>query len=216
MKKVKVAVLASGRGSNFVALAHAIERGELHAELCGVLSDREEAPVLTRARELGVPAHAVVREQREERDRALLKQLRAWGVEWVVCAGYMRVLSSEFIEAFRDPHGYTRIVNIHPALLPAFPGLDGYGQAFRQGCAVAGVTVHLVEPEVDSGPILAQWGFPIHDCRTLRQVEKRGLAVEHWLYAATLRWLWAGHFSVERLPGGRLRITPWAERKARR
>ncbi len=207
----RVAVLASGRGSNFLALAEAVQRGELPIEICGVVSDREGAPVLGHARGFGIPALFLgaagrTPEARLAHEQKIVEQLRRWRVRWVICAGYMRILGPHLLEAFRDARGFNRIVNIHPALLPAFPGLGAYAQAFRHGVAVAGASVHLVAAEVDDGPILSQAGFAIHDCESVAEVEARGLEVEHRLYPETLKWLCAEKFRVERLPGGRLRV----------
>jgi phosphoribosylglycinamide formyltransferase-1 len=122
-------------------------------------------------------------------------------------AGYMRVVSPELIDAFRDPRGFARVTNVHPSLLPAFPGRDAYGQAFRHGAKVSGVTVHLVDDGVDEGPICAQEAFGIGDCRSGEEVESRGLAIEHRLYPATLSWLLAESFEIER-EEGRIRVRP--------
>jgi phosphoribosylglycinamide formyltransferase-1 len=125
----------------------------------------------------------------------------------------MRVVSDELLGAYRDVRGYHRIVNVHPSLLPAFPGKNGYDQAWSHGVAVSGVTVHLVDPGVDEGPICAQEAFAIHDCASAREVEGRGLAVEHRLYPATLSWVLAERFEFERPAGaeGRGRVRPRGE-----
>jgi folate-dependent phosphoribosylglycinamide formyltransferase PurN len=117
--------------------------------------------------------------------------------DFLVLAGYMRVLTDAFIESYRSPRGYARIVNVHPSILPAFPGVGSYAQAFRHGSQLAGVTVHLVEPAVDDGPICAQASFPIGDCRSAEEVEARGLRLEHVLYPETLAWVLPEKFEVE-------------------
>lgn len=208
-----VAILASGRGSNFDALARAVREGRLAADIRVVISDQADAPVLEKAARLGIEAICIPSggrspEDREVHDAQVVEALRQRGVTWVVLAGYMRVVSHVLLEAFRDSRGFTRIVNIHPALLPAFPGLHGYRRAFEHGAQVAGVTVHLVELEVDAGPIVAQAGFSLDGCRTADEVEGRGLELEHRLYPAALNSLLKGRFRVERMPKGRLRVVP--------
>jgi phosphoribosylglycinamide formyltransferase-1 len=210
---VPIAVLASGRGSNFDALARAMREGRLHARIAVVISDRADAPVLEKARRLGIealhiPAHGRRPEDREVHDAQVVRALRERGVEWVVLAGYMRMVSHVLLEAFRDSRGFTRVVNIHPALLPAFPGMHGYRQAYDHGSQVAGVTVHLVELELDSGPIVAQAGFSLNGCQTADEVEGRGLELEHRLYPAALEQLVTGRFRIERTATGRMRVLP--------
>ncbi len=212
---VSIAILASGRGSNFDAIAEAIAQGSLEAKIIGVISDREKAAVLTKAAARGIPAKFIpaeadpdspIEERRRRHDRKVVAALQEWRPKFIVMAGYMRVVTDELIEAFRSDRGYSRIVNIHPSLLPAFPGKDSYRQAFEQGAKVAGVTVHLVEQEVDSGPICDQRAFPIGDCKTVMEVEEKGLKIEHELYPATLRWVLPENFEVNRR--GRTCVSP--------
>jgi phosphoribosylglycinamide formyltransferase-1 len=208
-----IAVLASGRGSNFDALAKAVRNGQLHAHIRVVISDRADAPVLEKARQLGieaihVPAFGRRPEDREVHDAQIVRILRERHIQWVVLAGYMRLVSHVLLEAFRDSRGFTRVVNIHPSLLPAFPGVGGYRQAFDHGAQVAGVTVHLVELDLDNGPIVAQAGFSLDGCQTADEVEGRGLELEHRLYAAALEKLLTGRFRIDRTATGRIRVLP--------
>mgnify|MGYP001568903780 FL=1 len=208
-----IAILASGRGSNFDVLARAAREGRLAADIRLVISDRADAPVLEKAARLGIEVLHIASpgrgpEDRELHDAQVVAALQNRGVEWVVLAGYMRVISHVLLEAFRDSRGFTRVVNIHPALLPAFPGMNAYRQAFEYGAQVTGVTVHLGELEVDSGPIVAQAGFSLEGCRSADEVEGRGLEVEHRLYPQALDGLLRGRFKVERTPKGRLRVLP--------
>jgi phosphoribosylglycinamide formyltransferase-1 len=178
----------------------AIREGRVSAEVTAVVSDRAEAPVLGKARALGVRAEAFVPgPNRAETDARLSRALEDSGgrPDFLVLAGYMRVLTDAFIESYRSPRGYARIVNVHPSILPAFPGVGSYAQAFRHGSQLAGVTVHLVEPAVDDGPICAQASFPIGDCRSAEEVEARGLRLEHVLYPETLAWVLPEKFEVE-------------------
>lgn len=195
-KKIGAIVLCSGRGSNFESIAQAAQNGKIPLEILALCSDREQAPVLDRAKRRGIAAY-VLNGDRTQRETQLLAYCEKLNPRFLVLAGYMRVLSARVIDAFRSESGYSRITNIHPSLLPAFKGLGGYTQAFNQGAKETGVTVHLVEPELDSGPILAQESFSITDCRSALEVEERGLAIEHRLYPETLAWALTEQFRIE-------------------
>jgi phosphoribosylglycinamide formyltransferase-1 len=206
------AVLASGRGSNFEAILAAIRSGGLSARITHVVSDQPSAPVLDKAKAAGLTAVCVpvpagegsAAERRDRHEQALLEALGPEPPKWLVLAGYLRILGPRLLKAYRDAAGFQRIVNVHPSLLPAFPGLESYRRAWEHGCSVAGVTVHLVSADLDSGPICAQEAFSIHDCKDATEVEQRGLAVEHRLYPSTLQWLLNGPIKVlERPEGGR-------------
>jgi phosphoribosylglycinamide formyltransferase-1 len=180
-----LAVLASGEGTNFEALALAARRGELGGRIVALLSDEPGAPALARARRLDIevvlPPVGRFRTRLED-ECPWLDALRARAVEVVVLAGFMRRLHTTILEAFPD-----RIVNIHPSLLPAFPGLDAIRQAWEHGARVTGCTVHLVEDALDAGPILAQAAVEMRDDDTLATLTERVHAAEHRLYPATLR-----------------------------
>ncbi|MGK5085679.1 phosphoribosylglycinamide formyltransferase [Bdellovibrionota bacterium FG-1] len=200
---IPIAVFASGRGSNLEALIQAIHERRLDAEIVAVVSDCAESLALQKAQTAGlrvlpiaVPS-ATASGRRELHEELILEALRPWAPRFLVMAGYRRVLSSHLIEAFRSERGYSRIVNIHPALLPAFPGLESYRQAFQYGVKLTGATVHLVEAEVDAGPICAQEAFSITDCQTVEEVERRGLALEHRLFSQTLAWILPEKFEVQ-------------------
>lgn len=209
-----IAVLASGRGSNFEALLRSVQTGQVPARIVALVSDQAEAPVLAKARAAGIPALVVpgrpsemsatdwkeqpIEQRRREHDRRVLEALAPHAPKWLIMAGYMRMVSPVLIGAFRSERGYVRIVNIHPSLLPAFPGVGSYGQAFRHGAQVAGVTVHLVEEEMDSGPICAQEAFSIRGMKSEEEVEKRGLEIEHRLFPETLKWLLKEQFRIEK------------------
>jgi phosphoribosylglycinamide formyltransferase-1 len=197
----RIAVLASGRGSNFEAIAKAIEAGQLAAQICVVASDKKDAGVLDKARARGLSTLV-------EKDQTILADaLQVQGAEFVVLAGYMKILKDSFIQKFWDDRGFSRIVNIHPSLLPAFPGLHSYRQAFDSGAKETGVTVHFVDAGVDTGPICAQQSFPIADCSTPEEVESRGLKIEHQLYPQTLKWILANKFEVK-IREGRIYVQP--------
>lgn len=187
----RLAVLLSGRGSNFEALALACSRGELPGRIVVVASDRPAAAGLARAEALGLPSRLVDPKAlggRQGQEEALAELLTSFGADVVCLAGYMRLLSSAFVERFRH-----RIVNIHPSLLPSFPGKDAQAQAIAHGVKFSGVTVHLVDAGVDSGPILAQEPVPVLDGDDAERLSERILAVEHRLYVRALgRYLLGG------------------------
>ncbi|KDA54527.1 phosphoribosylglycinamide formyltransferase [Thermoanaerobaculum aquaticum] len=194
LAKARVGVLLSGRGSNFLALAEACRRGEVPAEIVLVVSNRPEAPGLAKAQELGVPTVAIPSKglAREEHEKHLLAALHQAQVDWVCLAGYMRLLSPQFVAAFPN-----RILNIHPALLPAFPGLDAQRQAWEYGVKVSGCTVHLVDAGCDSGPIVVQRVVEVRDDDTPETLAARILEQEHIAYPQALRLLLTRRWHIE-------------------
>jgi len=198
-----LAVFASGRGSNFGALAEAARRGELEGEIRVLLCDRPGAAVLERARRLGIEALTPPTGRfrtRLEDERPWIDVLRERGVETILLAGFMRRLHAPLLDAFPN-----RVLNVHPSLLPAFPGLDAIGRAFRAGVRVTGCTVHLVTDALDAGPILAQRAVTIEDDETLASLEAKMHAAEHALYPATVRRFLGEAWRVE---DGRFVWTP--------
>jgi phosphoribosylglycinamide formyltransferase-1 len=188
-------ILLSGRGSNFLALHAAIERGELPARIVLVLSNVAGAPGFDRARELGLPAEAIPHRgepSRQAHEGKVVAALKAAGAEWVCLAGYMRVLSPAFVAAFPR-----RVVNIHPSLLPAFPGVDAQEQALAHGVKISGCTVHLVDEGLDSGPIVAQRAVPVLDDDTPRTLAARILEQEHRAYPEAMRRLLTEPWRIE-------------------
>ncbi len=191
----KISILLSGRGSNFVAIAEAVERGAIPAEIVGVISNRPEAPGLEEARRRGLNAFAVdhrASSNRASHDQKMLEILRDIGAEWVCLAGYMRLLSPAFIAAYRG-----RILNIHPSLLPAFRGLEAQEQALDYGVKVAGCTVHFVDENLDSGPIVAQDVVPVRKTDTASSLSARILEREHLLYPESLGRLFTEEWRIE-------------------
>lgn len=182
----KIAVLLSGRGSNFLAIAEAIDRGEIPGtKIAAVISDQPGAPGLARARQRGLPAWVVERPKsmvREEHEREVRRILDAVRPDLVCLAGYMRLLSPAFVAAYRG-----RILNIHPALLPKFPGLRAQRQALLAGEKVSGCTVHLVDEGVDTGPIILQREVPILPGDTEESLAGRILEQEHRAYPEAIR-----------------------------
>jgi len=192
----RVGVLGSGKGSNLVAIAQACQTGTVQAALAVVLSDVEEAGILQQARERNIPARFIApgkfRTKLEDAsERAYVTALREAEVDLVALAGFMRVLKGEFLRAFEG-----RIVNIHPALLPAFPGLEAWKQALDYGVKVTGCTVHFVDAGVDSGPIIAQQTVPVLDQDTPEMLHERIQVAEHELYPAVIGALARGAISV--------------------
>jgi len=188
---VKLGVLVSGTGSNLQAILDAIGSGALRAEVKLVLSNKPDVLALERAAKANVPARAIPHRDfssREEFDRALVAALKEAGVEWIVLAGFMRVLTSEFLRAFGG-----RIINIHPALLPAFPGVNAIQQALDYGVKVTGCTVHYVDHGVDTGKIIAQRAIPVLPGDDHASLATRMHAAEHELFVSVLKEVAAGN-----------------------
>ena len=191
---LRVGVLASGRGSNLQALLDAARAPDYPARVVVVVSERERAQALARAAAAGVPGVFLDPKAYGDRaayDAALLVLLETHRVELVCLAGFMRILSPAFV---RSLHG--RLVNIHPSLLPAFPGLHAQRQAIEHGVKVAGVTVHFVDEGVDTGPIIAQASVPVHDDDTEESLADRILVEEHTIYPAVVRSIAEGRVRV--------------------
>jgi phosphoribosylglycinamide formyltransferase-1 len=196
-------VLISGRGSNLAALLEAARRPDYPARVAVVVSNEPDAAGLERARKAGVPAVVVDHREyrgRDAHERAIVERLRAHGVEWVCLAGYMRVLRREILSAFRG-----RVLNIHPALLPAFPGTHAHRQALEYGVRVSGATVHLVDEGVDTGPIILQEAVPVQPQDSEATLAERILAVEHRLYPEAVALAVSGRVRVE---GRKVTILP--------
>lgn len=201
MERLKIAVLASGSGSNLQAIIDEIKSGFLPVELALVLSDKPQAYALQRAEAGGVPTKVLLPADfasREDYDAELVRLLKASGAEAVALAGYMRLVTPVFLQAF--PH---RVLNIHPALLPSFPGLHGQRQAFEYGVKVAGCTVHFVDEGMDSGPIILQAPVPVLEDDDADSLAARILEQEHIIYPLALRLLAEGKLHIE---GRRVRI----------
>ena len=195
-RKFRIGVLGSGKGSNFVAIADACTAQIIPAEVVLVASDVAEAAILQRAHERGIPAHFIppgkYRTKLEEpAERAVLELLQGAQVQLVVLAGFMRVLKGEFLRAFEG-----RIVNIHPSLLPAFPGLYAWQQALDHGVKVTGCTVHFIDAGVDSGPIIGQQTVPVLDGDTADTLHQRIQLAEHELYPKCVAAIARGELEV--------------------
>jgi len=200
---LRLGVLVSGSGTNLQALLDATAQGRLDAEVRLVVSNRPDVFALERAARAGVPSLVLNHREfgsREEFDGALVAALREAGVEWVALAGFMRVLTPVFLEAFAG-----RMVNIHPSLLPAFPGVDAQRQAFDYGVKVAGCTVHIVDAGTDTGPILLQKTVPVREDDTPDSLHARIQEQEHRAYPEALQLVAEGRI---RLDGRRVRIAP--------
>ena len=195
--KFKIGVLGSGKGSNFVAIADAIAAGKVAAQVALVLSDVESAGILEHARQRQLPARFIApgkfrTKLDEDAERAYVDALRAAEVDLIVLAGFMRVLKGEFLRAFEG-----RIINIHPSLLPSFPGLEAWKQAWDHGVKVTGCTVHLVDAGVDSGPIIGQQTVPVLDHDTAATLHQRIQVAEHELYPKCVAALARGEIVVQ-------------------
>jgi phosphoribosylglycinamide formyltransferase-1 len=181
MEQARIGILISGRGSNMIALADAVREGRVpNARVAVVISDQANAAGLAKAKERGIETLVIERRgrPRTEHDREVVSELRAREIDLVCLAGYLRVLSGEFIEAFRG-----RILNIHPSLLPSFPGLDAQKQAIEHGVKWTGCTVHFVDETLDGGRIISQRAVPVFDDDTVESLSARILEQEHELYA---------------------------------
>lgn len=192
---LRLAVLASGRGSNFLAILAAIRRGDLNAEIAVLVSDQPGALALERAAAEGIPAVLVERRlfpDRRSYEAEIIRELTRRSVDVVVLAGYMRLVGKELLQAY--PH---RILNIHPALLPSFTGLHAQRQALEYGVKFSGCTVHLVDDGMDTGPIIAQAVAPVLPGDTEDDLSDRILAREHKLYSQVLQWLAEGRVYID-------------------
>ena len=190
----KLGILLSGRGSNFEAIADSIQAGRLPAEIAIVISNRADAPGLEAARRRGLNAKLIPSKgrQREEHDAEVIAALKEAAVDLVCLAGYMRLLSPGFIRAFPN-----RILNIHPSLLPAFPGLEAQKQAIEYGAKVSGCTVHLVDETLDNGPVILQKTVPVLEGDDEYSLAARILEQEHIAYTEALRLLLSGEVEVQ-------------------
>jgi phosphoribosylglycinamide formyltransferase 1 len=194
MKK-RIGVLLSGRGSNFEALADSVAADRIaNAEISVVVSHREGAPGIRRALARGIDARVIPSKglDREAYDRHIVAVLKEKQVDLVCLAGYMRLLSSYFVQAFRN-----RILNIHPSLLPAFPGLEAQRQALEHGVKFAGCTVHFVDENLDAGPIVLQAAVLVHDDDTVDSLSARILAEEHRIYSEAVGIVLEGRYRIE-------------------
>jgi phosphoribosylglycinamide formyltransferase-1 len=203
VKKLRLGVLASGRGSNLQAIIDACEKPDFPAQVVVVISDNENAMALDRARKHGIAAVFVAPGKHKtwmepEIERRMVSVLREHGVELVCLAGYMRVVKQTLLDAFPG-----RVINIHPALLPSFRGLEGQKQALEFGCKVAGCTVHFVEADVDTGPIICQAAVPVMEDDDVDALSHRILEWEHRIYPHAIRLIAEGRLRIE---GRRVRI----------
>ena len=191
----RLGVLISGRGSNLQALVDAIRHGRLDAEIAIVISNREDAAGLERAREAGIETIVLSHRgwpSRDEYDRALARELKARNVGFVCLAGFMRLVGAPLIDAFPQA-----ILNIHPSLLPAFPGIDAQRQAVEHGAKVSGVTVHFVTAELDGGPIILQRSVEVREDDTATTLAARLLEEEHRVYPEAVQVVLDGGWSID-------------------
>jgi phosphoribosylglycinamide formyltransferase 1 len=190
----RLGILISGRGSNFEAIANSISRGALDAEIAVVISNRAAAGGMEIARARGLRAVCLPSRglDREVYDRTVIAELQRHQVDLVCLAGYMRLLSATFIRAFPQ-----RVLNIHPSLLPAFPGLDAQRQALEHGTRISGCTVHFVDEDLDSGPIILQAAVAVEDADTVDTLSARILKEEHRIYSEAIRIVLEGRYRIQ-------------------
>ena len=193
---LNIAVIASGDGSNFQAIVEKVHAGFLDVAVRVLICNRPGAGVIARAQAFGIPCVLLDHEDksrfsdRVSFDQAMIEAIRQYGADWVVLAGYMRLLTPEFLNAFPD-----RVLNIHPTLLPSFPGLHGCADALAYGVKIAGATVHFVEEAVDSGPVIIQAAIPIAPGDTLGSITRRIHEIEHRIYPQALQWIATGRLT---------------------
>ncbi len=205
--KHRLGILLSGRGSNFIAIADNVAAGKIPAEIAVVVSNRPGAPGLEEAHRRGLDARMIPSKglEREQYDRQVVEVLRSEQVDLVCLAGFMRLLSPYFVSQFPN-----RILNIHPSLLPAFPGLEAQRQALEYGVRITGCSVHFVDENLDAGPVIVQATVPILDSDTVETLSERILEQEHRIYSEAINLVLAGGW---RLEGRRFLITSSAEQK---
>ena len=202
----RLGILLSGRGSNFVAIADNIAAGKIPAEIAVVISNREDAPGLAEAKRRGLDARVIPSRglEREQYDRIVVEVLRSKQVDLVCLAGFMRLLSPYFVSKFPN-----RILNMHPSLLPSFPGLEAQRQALQYGVQVTGCSVHFVDENLDAGPVIVQATVPVLDSDTPETLSARILAEEHRIYSEAINLVLSGSWHID---GRRvLRRAPLAE-----
>jgi phosphoribosylglycinamide formyltransferase-1 len=201
---MSIGVLVSGGGTNLQSILDAVAAKKLDAKVAVVISNVASAGGLARAEKAGVPTVVIDHKRFADRasfDAAIVAELRARGVEVVVLAGFMRIVTSTLLDAFP-----MRVVNVHPALLPAFPGVDGQGQALKYGVRIAGCTVHFVDGGTDTGPVVAQAVVPVMDDDDHESLRLRILEKEHQLLPMVLQWMAEGRVTVEPREGARPRV----------
>jgi phosphoribosylglycinamide formyltransferase-1 len=195
-RKVRIAVLASGRGSNFQAIVDAIKAGTCSADIRVLITNKPDAKAIERAKENGIPVEILDRKDfpsRDALDDRIKELLDRYGVELAVLAGYMLLLKGKrLLDSYRN-----RIINIHPALLPSFPGVDAQKQAFDYGAKISGITIHFVDESLDAGPIIYQEAVDISDCRTAAEAAHRILEAEHRAYPKVVDSFAKGRYSLE-------------------
>ncbi len=215
---IRAAVFASGNGTNAEnILTHCQKLDGIEAIL--VLTDQPYAGVIERAKKFGTQCEILPRKQgvsKEDHEKSIIDVLKKNNVEWIFLAGYMRILSPEFVKSFHDAElGINRIVNIHPSLLPAFPGTDSYLQAFNAGVKISGVTLHFVDDGVDTGPIILQRAFEREEEEPFEKFRDRGMKLEYEIYAEFLKHLIAGSWRLEKIPGTDKKIVCLGKEKAK-
>jgi len=201
MNKLRIAVFVSGSGTNLQSIIDHCENQKIDAEVIAVVSNKSTAYALERAKKHSIPTIVVESKKfkdRREHEAEILKQLNPYKPELIVFASYMRLVTPEFIRhCYNKEKNLPGIINIHPALLPSFPGTDGYGEAFRYGVKYSGVTIHFIDEGVDTGPIILQQTFPRYDSDTLEAFRERGLEIEHKLYPAAIQLYAHNRLKVE-------------------
>lgn len=191
MSKIRLAILASGSGSNAEAIMKMGINSEVFEVVC-VLSDRKKAYVLERAKQYNVPAITIIKKKLEDKtyfEQKMISHLQDYRPDWIILAGFMKLLGPHFLKSYEN-----KIVNIHPSLLPLFPGLDGYGDAWKANVTESGCTIHYVDAGIDTGKIIAQKSFPRVKGENFEEFKARGLSIENKFYPEVIEKLLKGSF----------------------
>jgi phosphoribosylglycinamide formyltransferase-1 len=194
-EKLKLGVLVSGNGSNLQSIIDSCSKNKINAEVSCVISDNKEAFAIERARSAGIPALVILRKDfanKRDFEEAIVNALKSNGVQLVCLAGFMRIVGNTLLASFQE-----KVINIHPALLPSFPGLEAQKQAYDYGVKVAGCTVHFVDEKVDHGPIIAQSSLQVLEGETLEELKKRILSLEHEIYPRCIGLIADGQVSIQ-------------------
>ncbi len=186
-----IAIFASGNGSNAMNIIDNISKIEGSLQIACVICDRKNAPIIEKIKAVNIPIHVVpVDGTKKEHEDKIYNTLKSHSVNWIFLAGYMRIFSANFLKKFYDENlKVNRIINIHPSLLPDFPGRDGYKDAYDAGVKKHGATIHFVSEEIDCGPIIMQHSYDVHEQESFDSFKERGLALEHKLYIDALKLL---------------------------
>lgn len=202
-----IVVFASGRGSNFESICESIKNKALHAKVSALIVNVKDCGAIEIAKKYNIPFYIFETNgiSRNEHEKLIMTKLKEIQFDWIILAGYMRILSSEFIKKFQQ-NGFSKIINIHPSLLPSFKGVNGYKQAYEYGSKISGCTIHFVDEECDHGMIISQKSFEIKDTMSLEDVENTGIKIENEFYPITLQNLFHSKWNLQSVSNERSKV----------